>query len=136
MHRGYIIIIFLLLSSLACGFFGFTTQAPQATPSPVLRVTTTTKPGTTQTPIAQGTTAPTSETPTKTPYPTSALDTALTNEINLIQTQVVQERGLQPKGPVAVVLLSPDELRQNTINDYQSGYTCLLYTSPSPRDCS
>jgi hypothetical protein len=51
------------------------------------------------------------------------LDTAITNEINLIQTQVIQERGLQPKNPVPVVLLSPEELRQNTINDYQSGYT-------------
>jgi hypothetical protein len=51
------------------------------------------------------------------------LDTALTNEINLIQTQVLQERGLQPKNPVPVVLLSPDELRQNVINDFLADYT-------------
>jgi hypothetical protein len=123
MHRGYVIVIFLLLSSLACGFFGTATQAPQVTTSPVPQVTTTTKPGTTQAPVTQGTPAPTSEEPTKTPYPTSVLDTALTNEINLIQTQVLQERGLQPKNPVPVVLLSPDELRQNVINDFLADYT-------------
>jgi hypothetical protein len=130
MRRGYVIIIFLLLSSLACGFFGTATQTPQvinspvpqSTSSPIPRVTTTPKPGTTQAPVAPGTATSTSG-PTKTPYPTSVLDASLTNEINLIQSQVIKERGLQLSQSVPVVLLSPDELRQNTINDYQSGYT-------------
>ena len=51
------------------------------------------------------------------------LDAALTNEIDQIQTQVEQERGLQPDHPVPVVLLSPDELRQNVVNDFLADYT-------------
>jgi len=137
MHRGYVVIIFLLLTSLACGFFSSATQAPQLTTppktqnvnSPAPQVTNTSKPptatqpGTTQAPVSQGTSAPTAEEPTKTPYPTSALDASLSNEIDLIQSQVIQERGLQPDHPVPVVLLSPDELRQNVVNDFFADYT-------------
>lgn len=131
MRRGYVIIIFLLLSSLACGFFGSATQASQATSSPVAQATTspvpqitgTSKPGATEIPVTQSTAAPTSEEPTKTPYPTSVLDASLTNEINQIQTQVIQERGLQPSHPVPVVLLSPDQLRENVVNDFFADYT-------------
>ncbi len=131
MRRGFVIIIFLLISSLACGFFGTATQVPQVTSttesqvtkSPVLQASSTSKPASTQASVTQGTPAPNTEEPTKTPYPTSVLDASLTNEIDLIQTQVIEERSLQPNHPVPVVLLSPDELRQNIINDYQTNYT-------------
>ncbi len=131
MHRGYVIIIFLLLSSLACGFLGTASTVPQVTPttaaqvkpSQIAQVTSTSKPATTEAPPAQGTPAPTPEEPTKTPYPTSVLDASLTSEIDQIQSQVIQERGLQPTHPVPVVLLSPDELRQNVVNDFLADYT-------------
>ena len=131
MHRGYVIVVFLLLSSLACGFIGTATQVPQASPTTAAQVlpsqiaqgTSTSKPANTEAPPVQGTPAPTSEEPTKTPYPTSVLDASLTSEIDQIQSQVVQERGLQPTHPVPVVLLSPDELRQNVVNDFLTDYT-------------
>jgi hypothetical protein len=147
MRRGYIAIILLLLSSLACSLFGSATQAPpvatsslpqitaspkaqvtaspqsQITASPSPQGTSTSQPGITQPAATQSISTPTAVTPTKTPYPTSVLDAALTSQINQIQSQVVQERELQPKESVPVVLLSPDQLRQNTINDYQSGYS-------------
>jgi hypothetical protein len=147
MRRGYVVIIFLLLSSMACGLFGTATQAPQATAasatqvaaspspqvnkptafqvtkSPIPQVTITSEPGATQPPVIQATSPPTSEEPTKTPYPTSVLDASLTNEIDQIQTEVVRGRDLQPKHPVPMVLLSPDEVRQNVTNDYETDYT-------------
>lgn len=115
MRRGYLVIIVLILSSLACAFIGLINQAPADTPTAV--------PLSTLIPTVAGTPRPTSEEPTKTPYPTSVLDNQLTNEINQIQTQVVDERGLQLKYPVPVVLLSPDELRKNVVNDFLADYT-------------
>jgi hypothetical protein len=115
MRRGYLIIIVLILSSLACAFIGLINQAPADTPTAV--------PISTLIPTVAVTPGPTSEEPTKTPYPTSVLDNQLTSEINQIQTQVVEERGLQPKDPVPVVLLSPDELRKNVVNDFLADYT-------------
>lgn len=130
MRRGYVIIIILILSSLACGFISTVTPVPTGTSLPTqaisTKVTTDTpgiQPAGTQAPAAEGTTASTQEEPTKTPYPTSVLDSQMTNEINLIQSQVNEERGLQPKYPVPVVLLSPDALRQNVINDFLADYT-------------
>jgi hypothetical protein len=139
MHRGYVIVIFLLLSSLACGISGTASQVtpiststlpqvlnspvPQVTNSPIPQVPSTSKPASTKAPPAQITPAVTAEEPTKTPYPTSVMDAALTSEIDQIQSQVIQERGLQPTNPVPVVLLSPDELRQNVVNDFLADYT-------------
>jgi hypothetical protein len=139
MHRGYVVAILLVISSLACGLFGTATQVPQdttapvsqvtkspvpqVTTSPVTKITPTSKPVISQAPVARGTSTSTSEEPTKTPYPTSMLDASLNKEIGLIQTQVVQERNLQPNHPVPVVLLSPAELRQNVVNDFLADYT-------------
>jgi hypothetical protein len=115
MRRGYVIIVVLVLSSLACIFISLANRLPTNT--------STAPPAGTQIPTVKVTAGPTSEKPTKTPYPTSALDSQLTNEINLIQTQVIEERGLQPKHPVPVVLLSPAELRTNVVNDFLATYT-------------
>jgi hypothetical protein len=115
MRRGYAIIILLVLSTLSCIFINLANPVPTNTPTLVT-------PGT-QIPTVEVTAGPTSEIPTKTPYPTSALDNQLTSEINLIQSQVIEERGLQPKHPVPVVLLSPDELRNNVVNDFLATYT-------------
>jgi hypothetical protein len=115
MRRGYVIVIVLVLSSLGCIFINLVPPVPTHTPTSI--------PAGTQIPTIAGTARPTSEEPTKTPYPTSVLDSQLTSEINLIQTQVIEERSLQPKHPVPVVLLSPDELRKNVINDFLANYT-------------
>lgn len=130
MRRGYVIIVFLLFSSAACGLVNNVTTAPTPSsvptqPLPTIAPTDTpvVQPVSTQIPTAQITTTATQEEPTKTPYPTSVLDNAMTNEINLIQSQVIDERGLQPSYQVPVVLLSPDELRQNVVNDFLADYT-------------
>jgi hypothetical protein len=128
MRRGYLSIIILLFTSLACGLI---TKPPTPTnvptqPLPIIAPTNIpgVKPAGTQTPGAEVTTATsTQEEPTKTPYPTSVLDSSMTSEISLIQSQVVDERGLQPRYQVPVVLLSPTELRQNVVNDFLADYT-------------
>jgi len=128
MRRVYAIIILLLTTSLACGLIT-TSTTPTSVPTqplPTIAPTDTpsAKPTGTQALVAEVTsTAAAQEEPTKTPYPTSALDNALRDEINLIQTQVVDERGLQPRDQVPVVLLSPTELRQNVVNDFLADYT-------------
>jgi hypothetical protein len=114
MRRAYLAIIVMILSSLACVFINLATPLPTRTHIP---------PANTPVPVVSRTPGPTSEEPTKTPYPTSVLDSQLTSEIDLIQTQVVEERGLQPKHPVPVVLLSPDDLRKNVVSDFLADYT-------------
>ncbi len=130
MHRGYIVLILLILSSLACGLISTTTPvSPEAslptkvisTPAPT--ETTSTVPNDTQVPGAETTSAPTQEELPKTPYPTSVLDAQLTRQINKIQSQVIDERGIQPENPVPVILLSPADLRQNVTNDFLADYT-------------
>ncbi len=115
MKRVALALIFLLITSLACVFSNTATRIPINVPTRI--------PGGTVPPTRVKTPRPTSTEPTKTPYPTSQLDPSQQNEINLIQTQVVDERGLQPKYPVPFVLLSPDELRQNVVADYTTGYS-------------
>ncbi len=116
MHRKYLVaIIVLLFGSLACTFFGSATQTPTNVPT-VASVGT-------PAPTSAVTPGPTSEEPTKTPYPTSALDSQLASEINLIQTQVVEERQLQAKTSVPAVLLTSSQLRTNVVNDFLADYT-------------
>jgi hypothetical protein len=128
MRRVYAIIILLLTTSLACGLFTSSTTPTSVPTQPLPTIAPSETPGAkptdTQAPVAGETsTATAQEEPTKTPYPTSALDNALREEIDLIQTQVVDERGLQPRDQVPVVLLSPTELRQNVVNDFLADYT-------------
>lgn len=130
MRRCYVMIIVLALSSLACVFINLANQVPTNTPTIAppgnqvpTHTPTRTAPFGSQVPTVRVTAGPTSEEPTKTPYPTSVIDSQLASEINQIQTQVVEERGLQPKHPVPVVLLSPDELRRNVVNDFLVDYT-------------
>jgi hypothetical protein len=90
------------------------TQAPSHTPS---------EQTITKTPPVDVKTTPTQEKPTKTPYPTSVLDAQLSQDLDQIQSQVIENRGLQSTGTVPVVMLSPDELRQNVIHDFLADYT-------------
>jgi Zn-dependent peptidase ImmA (M78 family) len=116
MFRRYILIFsgFLLVIS-ACTVLNTATPPPTSIP--------TNAPIGTLAPTLVITPGPTSEEPTKTPYPTSALSAQLDSEINLIQTQVVEERQLQPNATVPVVLLTTSELRTNVINDFLADYT-------------
>jgi hypothetical protein len=65
--------------------------------------------------------------PLPTPLPTtegsSQLDPDIAAEMDLIQTQVIALRGLEPSYAVPRELLSPEQLRQNVINDFLSEYT-------------
>ena len=130
MRRVYLVISVILISSIACSFLSTATptntptrtatevaatQVPSVTSAPALTAT--------QSPVVEVTTAPTLEEPTRTAYPTSVLDTQMSQEISLIQSQVIEDRGLQPTNPVPVVLLSPEELRQNVTNDFLADYT-------------
>ncbi len=139
MTRVFVIITVLVLGALACSITGVATQAPQETltqplvTNPAPQASSTPQPGAGQVTQAPGTTTEstqpppaqvsTTEEPTKTPYPTSVLDAALSTEINLIQTQVVEERGLKATSEVPVVLLSTDQLRTNVVNDFLADYT-------------
>jgi Zn-dependent peptidase ImmA (M78 family) len=116
MFRRYFIILsgFILLMS-ACTALTNPTQSPASIP--------TSAPIGTLAPTLVVTPGPTSEESTKTPYPTSQLNAQLASEINLIQTQVVEERQLQPNATVPVVLLTSSELRTNVINDFLADYT-------------
>ncbi len=143
MRRAYIFIIILIISSLACNLFNQATPIPTpkgstqpvSNPSPTgtstaviggnasSTSTSTLQPAATQSPVSQITGGPTQEEPTHTPYPTSVLDTAMKEEVDLIQTQVVQERGLQPKYQVPVVLLTTAQLGTNVVSDFLADYT-------------
>lgn len=62
-----------------------------------------------------------------TPLPTlteeSGLDPDISAAMDLIQAQVINLRGLEPSSAVPRQLLSPDQLRENVINDFLSDYT-------------
>jgi hypothetical protein len=130
MHRNYLVIILLIISLSACSLINPATQIPTPSRLPTQAVATqeptsssTPVPGSAQTLAAKATASPTQEEPTSTPYPTSVLDQQMKDEINLIQSQVVQERGLQLKYQVPVVLLTTAELRNNVINNFLADYT-------------
>ena len=130
MRRKSIFIAFLIMSSLACGLINRVTPVSKPTILPTQAISTqvpsetsATAPAGTQAQATQATSGATKEEPTITPYPTSVLDTQMKNEIDLIQSQVVQERELQPKFQVPVVLLTSNELRTNVVNDFLADYT-------------
>jgi hypothetical protein len=130
MRRSYLFVIILIISLMACGQKSTAPPLPTPTNLPTRPVSTPTSIGTytpvptsTRAKIDQATPSPTHEEPTSTAYPTSVLTTQLKDEIDLIQSQVVQERGLQPKYQVPVVLLTTAELRTNVVNDFLADYT-------------
>ncbi len=71
--------------------------------------------------------APTSTLPLPTPLPTSStgsdLDMSIATQMDLIQSQVIVLRGLDPTQAISRMLLSGDQLRENVINDFLSEYT-------------
>jgi hypothetical protein len=130
MRRYYLFFIILIISLMACGQKNTATPLPTPSNLPTRPISTPTTIGTytavptsTQAAITQATPSPAHEEPTTTPYPTSVLTTQLKDEIDLIQSQVVQERGLQPKNQVPVVLLTTAELGTNVVNDFLADYT-------------
>jgi hypothetical protein len=72
-------------------------------------------------------TTPTPTIALPTPMPTlssdSAIDPAIASQMDLIQSQVIAIRGLDPTGSISRTLLSPDALRENVINDFLADYT-------------
>lgn len=55
--------------------------------------------------------------------PSCEIDVELQAQMSKIEEQVAVVRGLQPTGPVERDLLTPDELRQYVIDDFQENYT-------------
>jgi hypothetical protein len=130
MRRIFVFIVVLMVSSLACNLFNQVTPVSTFAVLPTQSVETKVPTGTpsavpvgTAAPSLQAITTSTPEEPTKTPYPTSALNNQMKVEINQIQSQVVQERGLETKYQVPVVLLSTTDLGKNVVNDFLADYT-------------
>jgi hypothetical protein len=53
----------------------------------------------------------------------SAIEPGIAAQMELIQRQVIQERGLQPNGDFTRVLFSPEQLRQRVLDDFLEDYT-------------
>jgi hypothetical protein len=72
-------------------------------------------------------TTPTPTIALPTPMPTlssdPAIDPAIASQMDLIQSQVIAIRGLDPTASISRTLLSPDDLRENVINDFLADYT-------------
>ncbi len=60
---------------------------------------------------------------TSTPVPGAEISPDEARQMDQIQQQVVQIRGLQPSGPVQRVLLTPDQLRQHVLTSFLKDYT-------------
>ena len=122
MHRFVVLIIVLLLASLACTF-STPTPAPTEAPAP-LPPTNTAVPATeTPTPVTpEGTEAPTGE-PSASPEAAQTIPVEIAMQMNAIQEQVIDLRGLEPTSDVPRALLSPDELRQRVVDDFVADYT-------------
>jgi hypothetical protein len=57
------------------------------------------------------------------PIPTAELPDSITEVMDNIQSQVIKIRGLSPTTDIPRALLSPDQLRQNVIEDFLAEYT-------------
>jgi hypothetical protein len=123
MRHIHFIVVILLLASLACSVISPSatpTQPPQRIPSsPTAPAPATDTP----LPATQEATPSTTGEPQVSPAPTQVLPPEINMQMNAIQQQVIDLRGLQPTGDVQRALLNPDELRQRVINDFLADYT-------------
>ena len=122
MRRLFFIIVLLVLTSLACSL-GTATPTPTQPPAPIPPTNTAAAPVTEepQTPTQEAT-EPTGSEPTAEPT-TASLPPEIEMQMNAIQRQVIDLRGLQPTGDVPRALLSPEALRQRVIDDFLVDYT-------------
>jgi hypothetical protein len=122
MRRLSLLIVLLILTSLACSI-GTPTAAP-AQPTAPLPPTNTAPAPATETPQqpTQATTEAVVSEPTAEPT-TAALPSEIEMQMNAIQRQVIDLRGLVPTNDVPRALLTPDELRQRVIDDFMADYT-------------
>ena len=122
MRRLLLIIVLLILTSLACGV-STPTAAPAQPTAPVPPTNTAALPTTEapQEPTQQATEPVISE-PTAEPI-TAALPAEIEMQMNAIQRQVIDLRGLTPTGDVPRALLTPEALRQRVIDDFLADYT-------------
>ena len=122
MRRLLLIIVLLILTSLACGVS--TPTAAPAQPTAPLPPTNTASAPATEDPLepTQPATEPAVSEPTTAPT-TAALPPEIEMQMNAIQRQVIDLRGLTPSAEVPRALLSPDELRQRVIDDFLVDYT-------------
>jgi hypothetical protein len=122
MRRLSFLIVLLILTSLACGVSTPTTAPAQ--PTAPLPPTNTAPAPTTAAPLepTQAATEPVVSEPTAEPT-SAALPAEIEMQMNAIQRQVIDLRGLTPTGDVPRALLNPDQLRQRVIDDFLADYT-------------
>ena len=134
MRRILTLLPLLFVLSLAC-----TTLAPtQAPPTAVVDVPSTatglpdpTDAPTTAPPTTAPTAAATANTPGSTPetapeatdLPTVAMDPAIAAQMDQIQSEVVELRGMQPNGEFTRALLTPETLHQKVLDDFLADYS-------------
>jgi len=122
MRRIIFLILIFILTSLAC-----TVGTPTAAPTqPVEPVPPTNTPAEPATATSQETTQVATEEVVSEPTtePTSAsLPPEIEMQMNAIQRQVIDLRGLEPTGDIPRALLTPDQLRQRVLDDFLADYS-------------
>jgi hypothetical protein len=122
MRRIFFLILVLVLASLACTV-GTPTAAPTQPVAPLPPTNTAGAPATEspQEPT-QAATEPEVSEPAAEPT-IASLPPEIEMQMNAIQRQVIDLRGLEPTGEVPRALLTPDKLRQRVIDDFLADYT-------------
>ncbi|NIM92997.1 MAG: hypothetical protein GTO18_04710 [Anaerolineales bacterium] len=92
------------------------------TETPIALVQPTAVPSETVPPTTEDT-PPSTDTATPTESSSTYITPELSAEMDELQNQVEELRGLEPTGPVKRTLLTPEELRENVINDFFEDYT-------------
>jgi hypothetical protein len=100
-------------------------QVPTEPPAPTeaLQLTEPAATKTSRPAQATPTTAPATEEPTSTRRPTADLPSAWSSSMDEIQQQIIDLRGLQPSGDFYRDVLTPDQLRENVIRDFNRDNT-------------
>jgi hypothetical protein len=112
---------------LIYSFYPLTASEQEVSPPPVILVTPDNgtqpaEPGQPTTPEASPEAALPVETPAG-PTPEASLPAEITSQMDEIQAQVVELRGLEPLDTVDRYLLTPDQLRTRVIEDFLEDYT-------------
>jgi len=132
MHRILPVLTILILLSLACSTLAPTqehlpnsTAVAEIVTAQPSSTTPADEPTATQAPA---TLAPTTDAGTAEDTPTAetssdTLDPAIAAQMDQIQQDVIDLRGLQPNGSFSRALLTPEELRQKVLDDFFSDYS-------------
>lgn len=107
----------LTSTGLAIGLLG--REQPTVQPTSTIAPAVTPLPAT---PTSE-TVSPTATAPAVNPDQGQSIPADVAREMDLIQAQTIQIRGLKPTGPVTRALLSPDQLKAKVTTDFLKDYT-------------